>query len=196
MPPRAKPAAPRASSEPAEPSDAEAFRAAVKDVRPLEVPAAPPPATSRPPPRARFRRLEELAVLEESLALAPGELLVESGEELVFRRAGLAARLTDRLRRGEFAVADEIDLHGLTAREARDALRQFLAAAVKRRLGCVRVVHGKGLRSGPRGPVLKHAVNVWLRRVEAVQAFVSAPHRDGGTGALYVLLARRPLSAG
>ncbi len=87
-------------------------------------------------------------------------------------------------------MADEIDLHGLTALQAREALRQFLAEAVQRGLGCVRVVHGKGLRSGPRGPVLKHAVNTWLRKVDAVLAFVSAPRRDGGTGAVYVLLAR------
>jgi DNA-nicking Smr family endonuclease len=172
----------------ADPSDSAAFREAVKGVRPLAAPepAAPP----RPPPRARFRRLEERRVLEESLELGPGELLVESGEELLFRRAGLSARLTDRLKRGEFAVGDEIDLHGLRAHEARDALRAFLAEAVKRRIGCVRVVHGKGLRSGPRGPVLKHAVNTWLRKVDAVLAFASAPRRDGGTGAVYVLLTR------
>jgi len=95
-----------------------------------------------------------------------------------------------RLRRGEFAVGDEIDLHGLGADAARDALREFLAEALRRRLGCVRVIHGKGLRSGPGGPVLKHAVNVWLRKVDAVLAFTSAPRRDGGTGAVYVLLAR------
>ncbi len=181
MPPRTKAT---------EPNDAQAFREAVKDVRPLPAPAAAPPAAPRPPARARFRRLEEQRVLEESLELGPGELLVETGEELLFRRAGLGAQLTNRLKRGEFAVGDEIDLHGLNARDARDALRAFLAQAVRRRLGCVRVVHGKGLRSGPGGPVLKHAVNTWLRRVQAVQAFVSAPQRDGGTGAVYVLLAR------
>src|SRR5579871_599944 len=181
MPPRTKAT---------EPNDAQAFREAVKDVRPLPAPAAAPPAAPRPPARARFRRLEEQRVLEESLELGPGELLVETGEELLFRRAGLGAQLTNRLKRGEFAVGDEIDLHGLSARDARDALRAFLAQAVRRRLGCVRVVHGKGLRSGPGGPVLKHAVNTWLRRVQAVQAFVSAPQRDGGTGAVYVLLAR------
>jgi DNA-nicking Smr family endonuclease len=173
-----------------DPGEEAEFREAVKDVRPLTTRTervAPP----RPPAaRARFRRLDERRVLEESLELGPGELLVESGEELVFRRAHVSARLTDRLRRGEFAVADEIDLHGLRALAARDALREFLTDALRRRLGCVRVVHGKGLRSGPRGPVLKHAVNIWLRKVDAVLAFASAPRRDGGTGAVYVLLAR------
>jgi DNA-nicking Smr family endonuclease len=175
-------------SDPKLPDDA-SFRDAVGDVKPL--PQRPVlPRGPRPHGRAAFRRADERAVLEESLALAPGEWLVETGDELLFRRAHLSARLLERLRRGEFAVEDEIDLHGLTAIEAREALRAFLAEAVSRRLACVRVVHGKGLRSGPRGPVLKHAVNVWLRKVDAVLAFASAPRRHGGTGAVYVLLAR------
>ena len=178
-------AAPGPESEPA---DTAAFREAVKDVRPLAAPPLVRPP--RPAARARFRRLDERRVLAESLELGPGELLIETGDELVFRRAHLTARITDRLRRGEFAVGDEIDLHGLTALEARAALREFLGEALKRRHGCVRVVHGKGLRSGPRGPVLKHAVNTWLRKVDAVLAFSSAPRRDGGTGAVYVLLRR------
>ena len=178
---------PRKSALP--PSEAEAFREAVRDVRPLPPAEATIPAP-RPPARARFRRLDERQVLAESLEHGPGELLLETGDELVFRRAHVPQRLTDRLRRGEFAILDEIDLHGLNALEAREALREFLAEAVKRRLLCVRVVHGKGLRSGPRGPVLKHAVNIWLRKIDAVLAFASAPRRDGGTGALYVLLAR------
>jgi DNA-nicking Smr family endonuclease len=170
------------------PEESAAFREAVKDVKPLA--ARAPPTPPRPPARARFRRLDERQVLAESLELAPGDLNVETGDELLFRRAHLPKRLTDRLKRGEFAVGDEIDLHGLSAVAARAALREFLAQAVRRRLGCVRVVHGKGLRSGPQGPVLKHAVNRWLPKVEAVLAFVSTPARDGGTGALYVLLAR------
>jgi DNA-nicking Smr family endonuclease len=170
--------------------DSEAFRTAVADVRPL--PAPPPlPESPRPRPRARFRRLDDEQALLESLELSPGDWLIETGDELLFRRAGITARLLERLRRGEFAVEDEIDLHGLTAAEAREALRAFLHEALGRRFHCVRVVHGKGLRSGPRGPVLKHAVNVWLRKVDAVVAFASAPRRDGGTGAVYVLLERR-----
>jgi DNA-nicking Smr family endonuclease len=173
---------------PPDPSEAAAFRDAVRDVRPL--PAAAPVAKPPPVPRARFRREDERRVLAESLALDPADLMVESGEELLFRRARVPPRVTERLKRGEFAVGDEIDLHGLSEREARAALREFLAAAVARRLACVRVVHGKGLRSGPRGPVLKHAVNGWLRKVDAVLAFASTPRRDGGTGAVYVLLER------
>jgi DNA-nicking Smr family endonuclease len=86
-------------------------------------------------------------------------------------------------------VQREIDLHGLSAAEAKQALRSFLVAALEQQVGCVRVIHGKGLRSGPRGPVLKSAVSGVLRRSDAVLAYVSARPADGGTGALYVLLA-------
>jgi DNA-nicking Smr family endonuclease len=163
------------------------FRAAVKDVKPLKVRIEVLP-TPRPAPRARFRRRDDRRVLEESLVLSPDELMVETGDELSFRRTHVTARTLTRLRRGEFAVEADIDLHGLTTLAARDLLRGFLTDALKRRHGCVRVVHGKGLRSGPKGPVLKHSVSLWLRKVNAVLAFASAPRRDGGSGAVYVLL--------
>ena len=95
-----------------------------------------------------------------------------------------------RLRRGEYAIRDELDLHGMTQDEARAALGAFLAEAVSQGQRCVRIIHGKGLGSGHRGPVLKSAVNRWLRRHGDVVAFSSARRNDGGTGALYVLLAR------
>src|SRR5262249_30051151 len=95
-----------------------------------------------------------------------------------------------KLRRGQYRVEGEIDLHGLTVEEAKAALREFVAAAVARGAQCIRVVHGKGLRSGHRGPVVKNAANSVLRRMGVVLAFVSARQVDGGTGALYVLLSR------
>ena len=180
--PRTKPDPPGADND-----DAELFRRAVADVRPLPD-RAPPPAPPPPPPRATFRRADDAAALAESLTLGPGELLTENGEEVAFRRARLAPRVLDRLRRGEFRVADEIDLHGLSAAEARAALGEFLLESRHRDRRCVRVIHGKGRRSGPRGPVLKHAVQVWLRQHDSVLAFASARNVDGGTGALYVLL--------
>jgi DNA-nicking Smr family endonuclease len=143
-----------------------------------------------PPARARFRRRDEADVLRESLAVGPEAMELETGEELVYRRPGVSPRLFTQLRRGRLPVKDEIDLHGMTGEQAREALRAFLADSVDRRLQCVRVIHGKGLRSGPRGPVIKASVNRWLRQWEDVLAFVSAPARDGGTGAVYVLLRR------
>jgi DNA-nicking Smr family endonuclease len=93
-----------------------------------------------------------------------------------------------RLRRGHYRVESELDLHGLTLPEAKEQIRSFVARSIARQARCVRIIHGKGLGSGPRGPVLKHAVNVILRRFDAVLAFCSARQVDGGTGAIYVLL--------
>lgn len=93
-----------------------------------------------------------------------------------------------KLARGNFAVQAEIDLHGMTVSEARPALREFIIESLYRGHTCVRVVHGKGLGSGERGPVLKSGVNGWLRRWDEVLAFVSTRQAHGGTGAIYVLL--------
>jgi DNA-nicking Smr family endonuclease len=167
--------------------DRELFRAAVRDVRPL---GQPKRALEREKRRARAasRRADEAAVLAESLRFDALDLDVESGDELSFRREGVSESVLRRLRRGEYAVRDEIDLHGLTQDEARAALAAFLAEAALHGHRCLRVIHGKGLGSGHRGPVLKSAVNRWLRRHGAVRAFCSARRNDGGTGALYVLL--------
>jgi DNA-nicking Smr family endonuclease len=167
--------------------DRELFRAAVRDVRPLGQ-ARRAPESEKRRPRAASRRADEAAALADSLRLGAEELDVESGDELTFRREGVGESVLRRLRRGEYAVRDEIDLHGMTQDEARAALAAFLADAVHHGRRCLRVIHGKGLGSGHRGPVLKSAVNRWLRRHGAVRAFCSARRNDGGTGATYVLL--------
>lgn len=178
-------------TSPAAPPDDDdplAFRRAVLDVRPLaDRPAAP--AGPRPRPVARFTRDERAQVLRESLADPVDFAALDSGEHAVFRRPHVREDVLRRLRRGQYSVEAEVDLHGLGRLAARDALREFLADSLARGLRCVRVVHGKGRRSGPGGPVLKHAVVHWLRRYEVVAAFASARPVDGGTGALYVLLA-------
>lgn len=167
--------------------DRELFRQAVDGARPLR---HAPRALHTPKrrPVAGSRRADERAVLSESLELDPAELGVETGEELLFRRSAITDRVLKRLRRGHYAVGDELDLHGLTASQARELVRDFLARAAARQLVCVRIIHGKGRGSGPRGPVLKKSVNLWLRKTDAVLAFTSARPADGGTGALYVLL--------
>ena len=129
-------------------------------------------------------------MLADLLAFDAHDLDVESGDELGYRRDGISESVLRRLRRGEYAIRDEIDLHGMTQDEARAALGAFLAEAMLHDRRCVRVIHGKGRGSGHRGPVLKSAVNRWLRRHAAVAAFCSARGNDGGTGALYVLLSR------
>jgi DNA-nicking Smr family endonuclease len=147
-----------------------------------------PPERERRRPRASSRRADEARVLADSLAFDAHDLDVESGDELGFRREGIPESVLRRLRRGEYAIRDEIDLHGMTQDEARGALGAFLAESALHGRRCVRIIHGKGLGSGHRGPVLKSAVNRWLRRHGSVRAFCSARRNDGGTGALYVLL--------
>jgi DNA-nicking Smr family endonuclease len=168
--------------------DIRVFRDAVKGTRPLSATPRVRPNRPKPKPRARFRRLGEAEVLEESLQLSPIDLEVEFGEELTYRRSGIQDAVMRRLRRGYYRVESELDLHGLTVPEAKSAMRDFLARAIARQCRCVRVIHGKGLGSGPRGPVIKQAVNVILRRTDPVVAFCSARPVDGGTGAIYVLL--------
>ena len=167
---------------------AKLFRDAVRGVKPLAGGGAHAERPPKPRARARFTRADRVAVLKESLAAEPPDPALAGGEELVYQRAGVPPSVMRRLRRGEYRVEREIDLHGLTVAEAKQTLRQFLIDALYREVRCVRIVHGKGLRSGHRGPVLKAAVSAVLRRTAAVLAFVSARPADGGTGAVYVLL--------
>jgi DNA-nicking Smr family endonuclease len=170
-----------------EPEEDALFRDAAAGARPvttrrMHLRRAPPAAN------ARFRRRDEAEVLRESLRTDPAWLEIETGEEMVFRRPEVSASVLRRLRQGRYAVKAELDLHGMTSNQARLELRVFLAECADAGIHCVRIVHGKGLRSGQRGPVLKASVNRWLRLWDGVLAFVSAPARDGGTGAVYVLL--------
>ena len=169
--------------------DARLFRDAVRDVKRL-VKGAPVATRARPPrPFARFSRADRHSVLLESLSSDAGDPELAGGDELVYHRAGVQTSVLKKLRRGQYRVQAEIDLHGLTVAEAKQALREFLATSLDRHLRCVRIIHGKGLRSGHRGPVLKGVVGSVLRRVNPVVAYVSARQVDGGTGAVYVLLA-------
>lgn len=167
--------------------EAALFRDAVRDARPLRT-SRPDSPRKRPVPKARFARQDRQAVLVESLDVPSPDIGTESGEALVYRRPGVPESVLRKLRRGAYRVDDEIDLHGMIAVEAKAALRAFLVEALGRNHRCVRIVHGKGLRSGPRGPVLKSIVNTLLRKLDAVLAFTSARQVDGGTGAIYVLL--------
>lgn len=143
-----------------------------------------------PPPRARFARADEQAVLEESLAVGPAGVGLENGEDISFRRPHVPLKVLKDLKRGKYSIQDELDLHGLTANEARLMLKDFMHDVLLHGHRCVRIVHGKGLRSGPGGPVLKVRLNKWLPQWGPVLAFTTAPARDGGTGALYVLLTK------
>jgi DNA-nicking Smr family endonuclease len=182
-------------------SEAQTFRAAVRDVRPLaQTPPADGLATPKPRARLRTRAAHELENIDQAMplladALAPGEAAGEASGDaptsesaLSFQRAGVRIQTLRRLRRGLYPIDDELDLHGLTQTAARGLLAEFIERSRDRGCRCVRIIHGKGYRSGTRGPVLKAAVNLWLRRHMDIMAFVSARPIDGGAGAVYVLL--------
>ena len=163
------------------------FREAMRDVKPIARGPTVPEVKKKPPARARFTAADRAAVLVESLQGLDGEI-TDSGDEISFRRTGVHDRVLRKLKRGEYRVEDSCDLHGLRSEEAKAALRAFLSEALARRFTCVRIIHGKGMNSGPRGPVIKTAVNMILRKTAPVLAFTSARRVDGGTGAINVLL--------
>jgi DNA-nicking Smr family endonuclease len=170
--------------------DSTLFRRATRDVVPLKRSLRVPPARRKVRARAAFARAEREAVLRESLGPGADLYEVQPGDELIFRRAGVPETVLRRLRRGQYRVDAEIDLHGMTVAEASAQLADFLRAARANALRCVRIIHGKGLRSGTRGPVLKNTVNALLRRSDQVLAFASARPVAGGTGATLVLVSR------
>ncbi len=168
--------------------DDKLFRRAMAKTKPLKTTDRVAPTGSKPMPRARFSRADEKAVLEESLQADIDDIETNSGEALRFKRSSVGRTTMRMLSRGSYAVQAEIDLHGMTLAEAKPRLEAFIRRCASNSKLCVRIVHGKGLGSGDRGPVLKAAVNRWLRRWDVVLAFTSARQVDGGTGAVYVLL--------
>ncbi len=173
-------------------NDKEEFARAMRGVRRLEYEERATHRRSRPATAAMTRSARQEVLRESLMGSDDGpDALEQLGEEVSYRRPSLPERTFRRLRRGRYRIEGETDLHGLTVEQARMQLRYFVAEAVAKGLGCVRVIHGKGLRSGPRGPVLKTCVQRWLAQWDDVLAFVSARARDGGSGAVYVLLRRR-----
>ncbi|NBB92741.1 MAG: hypothetical protein GVY32_06205 [Gammaproteobacteria bacterium] len=168
----------------------ELFRSAVGPVRRIRSDRArsrPKP----PPPEATQSERDEARVMDE-LANAPIDFAsVETGEEISYLRPGLQRRVLTRLKRGHWRVEDELDLHQMNLEAASGSIRRFLSDADRDRMSCVRIIHGKGLRSGPGGPQLKRLTARLLSRHDRVAAFASAPPHDGGTGAVYVLLRAR-----
>ncbi len=163
------------------------FRDAVGPVRRLQHEARADARPVRPAPKPLQHLRDEANVLEELRQVPLDALAMESGEALSYLRDGHDPRLLKRLKSGAIAIRDEIDLHAMRLPVAQRALRAFLGEAVRLELSCVRIIHGKGLRSEA-GPVLKALVDRSLRQRGDVIAYCSARERDGGTGATVVLL--------
>lgn len=142
-----------------------------------------------PPPVPVQQQLDEQRVLQEALSDEfDASTLLDVDDALSFRRPGVGLDVTKKLRRGDWSIQREIDLHGLRRDGAREALAAFIRDCHRRGIRCVRVVHGKGLGSPGKTPVLKGKVQGWLVQKNEVLAFVQARAAEGGAGALVVLL--------
>ena len=170
-------------------TDRDLFRQAVADTKPLPHHGRLLRKKDAPPPYPVQSHLDEHQALRESLtANWTAQDWLDSGDEPNFLRPGLSRQVLKKLRNGTWVIQSQLDLHGLDRHEAREALAGFLASCIKRGLRCVRVIHGKGLGSKNREPVLKTKVKHWLTQRDEVLAYCQARPDDGGSGALVVLL--------
>ncbi|MEO6015648.1 MAG: Smr/MutS family protein [Polaromonas sp.] len=148
-------------------------------------------AVPQPAPIPVQQQRDELAVMREAISDEfDVETLLDTDEALSFRRPGMGPDVVRKLRRGGWSIQGQVDLHGLRSEEARETLSHFVKDAHRTGWRCVRVVHGKGLGSPGKTPVLKGKVQSWLIQKQEVLAFVQARPAEGGAGALVVLLAQ------
>ncbi len=169
--------------------EANLFRNSVGNVKPLSVPPRVIPISPKPLPVAHQRIADDAAVLQESLSDEFSiDTLLETDEALSYSRPGVGPDVMKKLRGGGWVTQGQLDLHGLRVDQAREAVAEFIREATKRGQRCVRIIHGKGLGSLNKQPVLKSKVRNWLVQKEEVIAFCQARAADGGSGALMVLL--------
>jgi len=170
-------------------AEKEVFARSVGRVKPLQVPKKAHLVVDIPEPIPVQRQLDEQAVLREALSDDwDTSSLLDTDEALSFRRPGVGVDVVRKLRKGDWTVQAQLDLHNQRTEEAREMLGQFIRESYKQGLRCVRVVHGKGLGSPGKVSVLKPKVQSWLIQKNQVIAFVQATPLQGGAGALVVLL--------
>lgn len=168
------------------PDDSDLFRSAVGPVKPVETNTVILQPDKKPRPVPRFKPLEQVDPLQNEVDDGLETLFQE--DKVGFLAPGLQKNVLKKLRKGHYGVDADIDLHGLTSREAQQQLLRFLHFCVEDGCRCVQIVHGKGYNSHDNQPVLKNDINLWLRQHKDVLAFCSTPPKAGGTGAVYVLL--------
>ncbi|HTI16357.1 MAG TPA: Smr/MutS family protein [Trinickia sp.] len=176
-------------------AEAEIFRREIGEVKPLHAPPRAQHGRTPPPAVPTQTQRDEQAVLNEAISdeFDP-EVLLDTDETLFYCRPGISHEVVRKLRRGHWIVQAQLDLHGMRRDEAREALSEFIRDVGKRGLRCVRVIHGKGLGSVGKEPVLKGKVRAWLVQKSEVIAFCQARENDGGAGAVLVLLQPRAAS--
>ncbi|HEX7381325.1 MAG TPA: Smr/MutS family protein [Nevskiaceae bacterium] len=170
--------------------EAELFLCAMTGIRRSPPPSHVHAAAATPSTRPFFREADERAVMQE-LLYGPFEPdTADDVDALRYRTSGVRDRVWRRLARGAYHVDAELDLHGLNRERAYVAVHEFLGECGRRDRRCIRIIHGKGLRSPGNGPVIRRLLGSWLRRRRDVLAFCLAQPKDGGSGATYVLLRR------
>lgn len=167
--------------------DIELFRQAIGEVDKIENDGAEL-LTPKPSPVPNQTIISEQNSLNQ-MANNPFDIPdIEIGDELYFRRSGVQQQIMRKLRRGQFAIESELDLHGMTVSVAKKELKDFLVYCQSTNRRCIRIIHGKGHGSVDKIPVLKNKLNKWLQNFDSILAFCSAPTHDGGTGAIYALI--------
>ncbi|MBV8466158.1 MAG: Smr/MutS family protein [Burkholderiales bacterium] len=171
--------------------DAMLFRRVVGKVNLLKHPVPHVHQRSQPSPLPMQRRRDDARVMNDAMSDFWPWDEIESGEELLYLRAGMRTDTLQKLRKGHWVVSRQLDLHGLNTDDARAAVGEFVHRCVNEDQRCVRIIHGKGLGSKNREPVLKNKLRNWLAQREEVLAFCQARPVDGGSGAVIVLLRGR-----
>jgi len=169
--------------------DSALFRKSIGDAKPLKQDSF---IADKPKPKAHpaKREADNIAVIEAMSNADFDSSLLERGDELIYTSPGVQNNILKKLRRGHYKIEAELDLHGMTVDSAKIALTDFLKQCTARSQRCVRIIHGKGLGSINKQPVIKNKLNQWLQKMDVAQAFCSARPADGGTGAIYLLLKR------
>lgn len=170
--------------------DSALFRKSVGDATPLKKDSF---IADKPRPKAHPAKTEadNLAVIKEMCAADFDSILLERGDELLYTSSGIQHNILKKLRRGHYKIEAELDLHGMTVDGAKIALIDFFNQCTTRSRRCVKIIHGKGLGSINKQPILKNKLNQWLQKTDIAEAFCSARPADGGTGAIYLLLKRK-----
>jgi DNA-nicking Smr family endonuclease len=172
-----------------EKQEANIFRATVGKLQALKNEEKHIPLSKRPEPIAFQHLADERSALQESLSDDfDADSLLETDEDLSYTRQGIGIDVAKKLRKGHWVIQAELDLHGMRRDQARDALADFLRQCGRTGKRCVRIIHGKGLGSINKEPVLKKKVRNWLIQKDEVLAYSQATAADGGSGALIVLL--------
>ena len=174
------------TKKPTSPADSALFRDSIGKVKPVESNTVLLKPDKKPRPVPSFKPLEQVDPLQKEVIDSLETLYQE--DKVGFIAPGLQKNVLKKLRKGYYGVDAEMDLHGMSSRDAQRELLRFLHFCVEDGCRCVQIIHGKGYNTPNNQPVLKNDINLWLRQHKDVLAFCSTPPKAGGTGALYILL--------